>query len=126
MLIDLSGDRPAPIWPEGISVSCLDPEVDLQQALLVGRDAFKDRWGHVDSSEEEGLERFRHRVETDPDFDPSLWYLAREGGEIAGVCYVEPLEGTDRVSLGSDLVSCSKKQGLTSISLLVISAARGG
>lgn len=98
MVIDLSGDRPVPIWPEGISVRCFDPEVDLQQALLAGRDAFKDHWGHVDSSEEEGLERFRHRVETDPDFDPSLWYLACEGGEIAGVCYVEPLEGTDRAT----------------------------
>ena len=89
-------DRPTPVWPEGISISCFDPDVDLEQAFLANRDAFKDHWSYTDSSEEEGLKHFQHRISTDPDFDPSLWYLAREGSEIAGICRVQPLEGADR------------------------------
>lgn len=96
MLITFGDDRPSPIWPEGISISCFDPDVDIEGTFLANRDAFKDHWGHTDSSEEEGLKRFRHRVATDPDFDPSLWFLAREGDEIVGVCLVSPVEGTDR------------------------------
>ena len=98
MLIDFGEDQPVPSWPEGISMSCFDPDVDLEKTYRANRDAFKDHWGHTESSEQEGLKRFRHRVATDPDFDPSLWFLAREGEEIVGVCLVNPVEGTDRSS----------------------------
>lgn len=96
MLIEFGEERPAPIWPDGITIRCFDPEVDLQAAFRANRDAFKDHWGYTESSEEKALERFRHRIQTDPDFDPALHYLACEGDEIAAVCFVQPLDGTDR------------------------------
>jgi GNAT superfamily N-acetyltransferase len=98
MTIDLGEDLAAPVWPEGVTVSDFDPEADLRPAFLAGREAFADHWGHVDTPEADAFERFRHRVQTDPDFDPALWFLAREGDEIAGVCYVAPAEGTDRTT----------------------------
>jgi len=96
MLMTFGKDRPTPVWPEGISIRCFDPDVDLEATFLANRDAFKDHWEYTDSSEEEGLKHFQHRISTNPDFDPSLWYLAWEGSEIAGICRVQPLEGTDR------------------------------
>ncbi|MBE0636369.1 GNAT family N-acetyltransferase [Candidatus Bipolaricaulota bacterium] len=96
MLMTFSEDRPTPAWPEGISIRCFDPDVDLEATFLASRDAFKDHWADTDSSEEEGLKSFRHHIRTNPDFDPSLWYLAWDGSEIAGICRARPLEGTDR------------------------------
>lgn len=99
MVIDLDAAVPVSAWPEGIEVTAFDPATDLRAAMLAGRDAFRDHWGHIESPyEEEALKRFRHRVETNPDFDPSLWFLAREGDEIVGNCYVNPRDGTDRKS----------------------------
>ncbi|MBN1858433.1 GNAT family N-acetyltransferase [Candidatus Bipolaricaulota bacterium] len=90
-----NGALQEPRWPEGISVSTLDPAKDLEASLRAARDAFRDHWGHVETPEKEALERMRHRIENDPDFDASLRFLAREGSEIAGVCYARPKDGTD-------------------------------
>jgi len=95
MAIDLADDVPRAEWPDGIAVATLDSGVDLRRAYRAGREAFKDHWGHVESSEEEGFERFKHRLENDPDVDASLRFVAVEGDEIVGVCYASPREGTE-------------------------------
>jgi hypothetical protein len=58
-------------------------------------DAFRDHWGHVERPEEEGSKRFQHGVENDPDFDPSLWFLAMDGDEVAAVVLCQPKTGDD-------------------------------
>jgi len=97
MLIDLdgAGSPDEIVWPEGVSVSTMQLPQDLLPALRAGRDAFRDHWGHVEGPEEEALERTRYRAEHDPDFDPELRFLAREGSEIVGICNVRPKDGTD-------------------------------
>lgn len=96
MVIEMDSPPPEPVWDEGIRLSVYDPQVDLERAFHAGRDAFKDHWGHVDSPVEEGLERVRHRIANDPEFDPSLRFLAWEGNEIVGVCYANAKDGPDR------------------------------
>ena len=96
MLIEMDEPPATPIWSEGIRLSVYDPKDDLEAAFHAGRDAFRDHWGHVDSPVEEGLQRLRHRIATDPDFDPTLRFLAWDKDEISGVCYANPKDGTDR------------------------------
>jgi len=97
MLIEFSanGSLQIPSWPEGVSVATLRLPQDLVPAFRAGRDAFRDHWGHVESPEDEALERMKHRVDNDPEFDTSLRFLAREEDEIVGICNAVAKEGTD-------------------------------
>lgn len=95
MVIEMDVPPPAPIWPKGIQVRAFDPEKDLRAAILAVRDAFRDHWGFVEIPLEKAIERQRHVMATDPDFDPTLRFLALEGEEIAGVCYGYPKAGAD-------------------------------
>ncbi len=100
MLIDLddAGSPDEVVWPEGVSVSVMQLPQDLLPALRAGRDAFRDHWGHVERPEDEALERMRYRAENDPDFDPELRFLAREGREIVGICNVRAKDATDETT----------------------------
>jgi mycothiol synthase len=53
--------------------------------LRAVREAFKDHWGYLDTPFEEERERWLHHMDTDAEFDPSLWFLAMDGEEIAGI-----------------------------------------
>lgn len=86
MQIDLTGPPMEPILPEAISVSPIDPETELRETILALEDGFKDHWGHVDRPVDEILAQMQHFIENDKDFDPTLWFLAKSGDEIAGVC----------------------------------------
>ncbi len=44
---------------------------------------------------EKDLELYRYRMANDPNFDPTLLFLAVEGDEVAGVCFSIPKERTD-------------------------------
>jgi mycothiol synthase len=81
MSIDVRGDLPAPAWPDGITVRSHVRGEDDERVYEADQEAFEDHWEHVRTPYEEW--RFyslgRH------DFDPSLWFLAEEGGEIAGI-----------------------------------------
>ena len=89
MMIDLD-DRPeTPVWPVGldgrtpISVRTMGEGEDVTVIEAV-RDSFRDHWGYVEQPLEVELENWRHRM-AEPDFDPSLWFLAEDGGKIAGM-----------------------------------------
>lgn len=89
MEIELNEPPPVPQWPEGIALRAKSPgeERDFYAAR---RAAFKDHWGYIEEPFEEGLERWRHFYETDPNYDPSLWFLAEAGGQIAGFSLSTP------------------------------------
>ena len=97
MMKDLDETQPTPVWPEGIHIQTYADDPDLETILKAADEAFEDHWGHVDrSGDEERIKRFRHSVENDPDFDPTLWILAMAGDEIAGVALCNPRLGADR------------------------------
>ena len=68
--------------------SCQE-NLDLRSVYRVFNESFQDHWGYVERDEDEVLERWQHRLENDPDFDPSLWFLAMDGAEIAGIALCE-------------------------------------
>jgi ribosomal protein S18 acetylase RimI-like enzyme len=99
MMRNLDEVLPDPLWPQGIYIQTYESYPHLETILVAADEAFEDHWGHVDRSEDqERLERFRHSIENNPDFDPSLWYLAMDGEDIAGVALCSPNLGPDRLT----------------------------
>jgi mycothiol synthase len=79
MAITLDGPPPPPEWPEGIEVATFDP-AEARELHAAREEAFADEWNHV----EEPFEHFeRLRLQSER-LDPTLWWVARDGGEIAG------------------------------------------
>jgi mycothiol synthase len=90
MVIELNDQPPRAQWPAGIKVRTIkvgQEEIPILQAV---REAFRDHWGHVENPFEEDLERWMHWINSDIDFDPTLWFLAMDGDEIAGVSLCRP------------------------------------
>lgn len=87
MIIALAAE-PAPVrWPTGIIVRAAETEADLRAAHAAYRDAFQDHWGFGPQSYED----FAHAMIEIDTFDASLWFLAMDGDEVAGVLLGETL-----------------------------------
>jgi mycothiol synthase len=86
MVIDMDQIPPTPRLPEGITIAPIRLDEELQDAVLALDEGFADHWGHVDHTLEEMLKQWKHVIETSEEFDPKLWYLAKDGDEIAGIC----------------------------------------
>jgi mycothiol synthase len=80
MEIELDAAPAPPIWPAHIEVHPFVPERDGYAVYHAIEAAFTDHWGHVPHS----FEQWQHWSVQRPDFDPTLWFIAREGAEVAG------------------------------------------
>lgn len=74
-------DAPLPevSLPAGLEVRPV-PEDRYRDVFDAQDEAFRDHWGHVDATETD-YQRFL----SDPTFDPSLWKVAWDGEEVAGM-----------------------------------------
>ena len=88
MDIRLDEAPPLPHWPADISVRTFIPGKDERAAYEAVEDAFRDLWGRPRNP----FERFVRETEKET-FDPSLWFLAVEGDEIAGLTLCKTLAG---------------------------------
>jgi mycothiol synthase len=79
---------PLPHWPADISVRTFVPDRDERAVFEAVEDAFRDMWGRPRGT----FERFA-RITGQESFDPSLWFLAMDGEEIAGVTLCKTLAG---------------------------------
>lgn len=86
MVIELNQPLQQPVVPDGLRIVPIDMETELKEALIAMEDAFQDHWGFVERPIEETLKQWHHYIENSEDFDPSLWYLAKDGNQIAGIC----------------------------------------
>lgn len=86
MRIKLEAVPPAPEWPAGITLRIFSPETDLEAVYRAADESFSDHYGYVDTPFEEGLQRFKHFMTGYAGFDPTLWFMAMDGEEVAGVC----------------------------------------
>jgi GNAT superfamily N-acetyltransferase len=68
-----------PRWPDGIELSLFQPAEDPRPIFDAVHEAFRDHWGYVEWVFTDWQQRW-----FDDKFDPSLWYIARDGNEIAG------------------------------------------
>ena len=69
-----------PEAPHGITVSPY-AAADEKAVHAAQQEAFRDHWEHRD----EPFDEWREWMVETPSFDPSLWFVARDGDEIAGV-----------------------------------------
>jgi mycothiol synthase len=79
----LAVEVPEPSYPEGIEVQTLEERPDLDAVLLTVNEAFRDHWGHTDTT----LEQWQHWT-NDPNHQPELWFVSWdvEKDEPAGIC----------------------------------------
>jgi GNAT superfamily N-acetyltransferase len=99
MRIEMETPPAAPIWPEGIHLRTFNPETDMEAVYQAEVDAFRDHFGFVEEPYDEGLARFKHLETGYEGFDPSLFFLAMEAGQIAGFSLCPPCSYED-YSLG--------------------------
>ena len=80
MRIDMTEPPLAPIWPEGITLRTYQLGPDDRPVWAAVEEAFLDHWNWHETPFEEWMERPQK-----PTFDPTLWFLAMDGDQIAGV-----------------------------------------
>ncbi len=90
MLIDMELPVPEPEFPEGITLRTFNLETDAEAVYRADNDAFRDHFGYIEMPFEEGFRRFKHFTIELESFDPSLWFLAMDGDQIAGFNLCRP------------------------------------
>ena len=99
MKIEMHEPVPAPEWPAGISLKPYDPETDAEAVYRTDTEAFRDHFGFIEQPFEDGFKEFMHIMTGYEGFDPTLWFLAMDGDEIAGICLCRP-HAYDDLDLG--------------------------
>lgn len=94
MRIEMNEAPPVPTWSEGITLKTGSHE-EIPAIYNAFRESFRDHFGHIEEPFEEGLARFSHFMKSDGN-DPSMWFLAMDGGEIAGVSLCRPESYSER------------------------------
>jgi len=84
MVIEMNTSPVEPAWPASIVLRTMQPG-DEAEVVRAFRESFRDHWGFVEAPFEEDLERWRAGAFADPEFDPSLYFLACDGEQIAGI-----------------------------------------
>jgi mycothiol synthase len=95
MKIDLDVPPPPPQWPEGITVRAAVLGQDERAVLEVQRASFRDHWGYVEHPFEEHFARWMHTWQADGEFDPTQWFIAQAGDDIAGIALCKPFRPGD-------------------------------
>jgi ribosomal protein S18 acetylase RimI-like enzyme len=87
MEIELAEELEAPVWPEGISVRAL---ADREERRIY--EAFNEVWQDTSDPPHDTFEEWSHWLTRAETFEPSLWFLALAGDELAGfsVCCKDP------------------------------------
>jgi GNAT superfamily N-acetyltransferase len=81
MQIDLDAPFEPARWPEGIDVGGIDPNEDLAAIHALLAEAFVDDRSHHPAP----LDRWVEEETNTPNYDPTLWLLARDGEVPVGV-----------------------------------------
>lgn len=74
-----------PKWPDGIQIKPLNEKTDLESVFRANEEAFLDHFGAIQEPFKESFARFKHFKLGDEGFDPSIWFIAWDGDDIAGV-----------------------------------------
>jgi ribosomal protein S18 acetylase RimI-like enzyme len=84
MVIEMDHPPPQPVRPEGVTVRTFAPGLDERAVFDTVQEAFKDVWSREPMKFERWVEWTKQA-----NFDPTLWFLAVDGGEIVGVVLAE-------------------------------------
>jgi mycothiol synthase len=85
MAIELDAPPSVPALPDGFTLEDFRSE-DARLFYEALDAAFQDHWEHHSV----GFDRWWEEKQAAPDFDPTLWFVVRDGAEIAGTIRNEP------------------------------------
>jgi len=80
MRIELDGELPEPVWPDGLTPRNAAPGEE-ERVYEAHMDAFADHWDF----RRQPLEVWRSYSTNTHRYDPSLWWLVEDGDELAAV-----------------------------------------
>lgn len=80
MAIELPDEPPEPVLPEGFVLETAGAD-DLRAFHAALDEAFEDHWEH----QSDPFDEWWARHSGSPNHDPTLWFLVRDGGEVAAV-----------------------------------------
>jgi ribosomal protein S18 acetylase RimI-like enzyme len=86
MEIELTTAPEKPFIPEGLQIVPIDIDSEFEAAIFATEEAFEDHWGHVKKPMDELLKQWQHYIQNSDNFDPTMWFLAKDGDQIAGIC----------------------------------------
>lgn len=81
MRVALADVTEEPAWPEGITVRSFRPG-DERTFYEVNQETFEDHWEH---NEPDPYDEWAHWILEPPIFEPDLWFIAEEDGEVAAI-----------------------------------------
>jgi mycothiol synthase len=82
MAIEMSEAPVEPTWPEGIRLRPFVPERDTRAVFEAKEEAFHDHWGYLPGDFQQWSQS---HVISYEHFDPSLWFIAMDGEQVAGI-----------------------------------------
>jgi len=97
MVNDAPGRVGPPMWPEGIELRPLDGPALIDAVIEAHDNSFVDHWNFIPSPRAE----WEHELAA-PTEDPSLWFIAFAGEQVAGftICRLKRGDGVVQGSLG--------------------------
>jgi len=122
MAVTLTEAPVALTMPEGIVMTTFDP-AQLEEMVAAKDEIWRDHYGYVPRPLADVVAYWKHLIESDEKFDPSMWYIARSAatGEIAGLVLAR-LEDYTKADQGYILVvgvrRAYRKHGLAQAMLL--------
>ncbi len=84
MALDFDGPPPAPALPDGLIIRPFVRGAEDRALIMAVREAFRDHWGYVEAPFEQEYAEWQHWMDTGPTCDPSLFFVAMDGNEVAG------------------------------------------
>ncbi len=73
--------------PEGFTLRSFDYPAELETLIAAKDDMWQDHYGYIKRPLADIVADWRHGIENDQKFDPTMWYVATDNasGEIAGL-----------------------------------------
>jgi mycothiol synthase len=91
MRIELDHEPSEPHWPEGMTLRTATPD-DAETVYEAHQESFEDHWEHSRMP----FEEWQHWLMGEG-FDPTLWFVLEDGGEVAAVELCREHEGEARL-----------------------------
>ncbi|HYF64879.1 MAG TPA: GNAT family N-acetyltransferase [Herpetosiphonaceae bacterium] len=103
MVAELDGPPAAPALADGITIRPFDPASELPAVVKALSDSFKDHWGYVDEPFEDKLAKWEQYIADHENYDPNLFFVALDGGQIAGIalCWKKTVEDPEMGWVGT-------------------------
>jgi mycothiol synthase len=91
MRIELDHEPSEPRWPAGLTLRTATPD-DAETVYAAHQESFEDHWEHTRMP----FEEWQHWLMREG-FDPTLWFVLEDGGEVAAVELCREHEGEARL-----------------------------